>query len=222
MEIPQDDGELGALMQDKLYTAVVADVLDSLGYRNQAFRHDVRPVYPGAIVVGRAYTVLNVDVFEVRPDPYKEEIAAVDALRPNDVMVVSTGPSVRTCFWGELLSTAAMARGARGAIVDGFVRDARQITEMRFPVFATGFRPLDSAGRSMVADRECTIVAGDVTVRHRDLVFGDVDGIVAIPREVEREALARAFVKVSSENLVRDALRQGMLLREAFDRYGVL
>ncbi len=222
MEIPQDDGELCALVQEKLYTAVVADVLDSLGFRNQAFRHDVRPVYAGATVVGRAYTVLNVDIFEVRPDPYKEEIAAVDALLPNDVMVVSTGPSTRTCFWGELLSTAAMARGARGAIVDGFVRDARQIEAMRFPVFATGFRPLDSAGRSMVADRACTIVAGDVTVRHRDLVFADVDGIVAIPREVEREALRRAFEKVSSENLVRDALREGMLLRDAFDRYGVL
>lgn len=222
MEIPQDDGELCALVQEKLYTSVVADVLDSLGYRSQAFRHDVRPVYPGATVVGRAYTVLNVDIFEVRSDPYREEIAAVDALRPHDVMVVSTGPSVRTCFWGELLATAAAARGARGTIVDGFVRDARQIAAMGFPVFATGFRPLDSAGRSMVADRECAIVAGDVTVRHRDLVFGDVDGVVAIPREVEREALRRAFEKVSSENLVREALRKGMLLREAFDTYGVL
>ncbi len=222
MDLPTDIASICARARERLYAAVLSDVIDSLGFRDRAFRHDVRPVYADAVVVGRAYTVLNADCYELRPDPYANEIAAVDALKPCDVIVVSTGPSTRTCFWGELLSTAAVARGAHGAIVDGFVRDVRQITAMKFPVFATGFRPLDSAGRSAVIDRECTIVAGDVTVRHGELIFGDIDGVVVIPREVERDALRLALEKVSAENKVRDAVRSGMLVRDAFDKFGVL
>ncbi len=222
MELPATDAEICTLARERLYSAVLSDLLDTLGYRNQAFRHDVRPIFPDAVVVGRAYTVLNADLYEIKHDPYAEEIAAVDALKPGDVMVVSTGPSTRTCFWGELLSTAAMVRGAHGAVIDGFVRDVRQITSMGFPVFATGFKPVDSAGRSAVVDRECTILAGDVTVRHGDLIFGDLDGLVAIPRVVERDVLRLALDKVSAEDGLREALRGGMSLRQAFDTFKVL
>ena len=93
-------------MESKLYAAVLSDVLDGLGFRNQAMAARLRPVYPGAVVLGRAHTALTVDIFELRPDPYRMEIEAVDTLKPGDVMVAATGPSERTCFWGELLSTA--------------------------------------------------------------------------------------------------------------------
>ena len=105
----------------------------------------VRPVWDGATVVGRAHTLLTVDIFEVRPDPYRMEIEAVDTLKPGDVLIGATGPSTRTCLWGELLSTAARGRGATGAVIDGYVRDVRQIRAMAFPVFATGMKPVDSA-----------------------------------------------------------------------------
>jgi regulator of RNase E activity RraA len=217
-----NDDELLGMMAERLYSAVLSDVLDSLGLRGQAMAARIRPVWPDATVVGRAHTALTVDIFELRPDPYRLEIEAVDSLKPGDVLVAATGPSTRTCFWGELLSTAARLRGARGAVVDGYVRDVRKITEMRWPVFATGMSPVDSAGRSMVVEYGAPVECGGVPVREGDIVFGDVDGLVVVPREAEREAIEKALAKVEGENRTRAALEAGMTLTQVYEKYGVL
>jgi len=214
--------EMFDTMQDRLNAAVISDVLDSLGAREQAMRAGLCPVYPGAIVVGRAYPVISADIFETSSDPYRGEIEAVDSLKPNDVMVVCTNQSTRTCIWGELLSTAARARGARGAVIDGYTRDVAQITAMKFPVFATGTRVVDSAGRSMVIDHGCPVSCGGVLVNPGDIVFGDIDGVVAIPKELEQKVISLALEKIGKENQVRDELLRGAMLRDAYARHKVL
>jgi regulator of RNase E activity RraA len=221
-QVRENDRDLFDFMQRELYVSVVSDVLDSLGYREQAMDATIRPIYKDAVVVGRAHTVLSTDVYEMPSDAYSAEIAAIDSLRPNDVLVAATNHSTRTCFFGELLSTTARARGARGAIVDGHVRDARRIEEMRFPVFATGLRPIDSAGRGLVVAHGTPIVCGGVLVHPGDIVFGDLDGLVVIPQAVEKEAIERAKVKAAGENQARNDLERGDLLRDVYDRYGIL
>ncbi|TET67698.1 MAG: RraA family protein [Dehalococcoidia bacterium] len=217
-----NEHEMFDLMRDKLNAAVISDIVDRLGAREQAMRADIRPVYQGAIVVGRAYTVITADIFKIIDDPYGGEIEAVDSLKPNDVMVVCTHRSTRTCFWGELLSTAARARGARGIVVDGYTRDVAQITAMKFPTFATGISMVDSAGRSVVIEHGCPVNCGDVLVNTGDIVFGDIDGVVVIPKELEKEVIPLALEKVGKENLVRDELLKGAMLRDAYDKYKVL
>ena len=217
-----NEHEMFDMMRDKLNAAVISDIVDSLGAREQAMRADIRPVYQGAIVVGRAYTVITADIFKIIDDPYGGEIEAVDSLKPNDVMVVCTHRSTRTCFWGELLSTAARARGARGIVVDGYTRDVAQITAMKFPTFATGISMVDSAGRSIVIEHGCPVNCGDVLVNTGDIVFGDIDGVVVIPKELEKEVIPLALEKVGKENLVRDELLKGAMLRDAYDKYKVL
>jgi 4-hydroxy-4-methyl-2-oxoglutarate aldolase len=214
--------EMFNTMQDKLNAAVISDVLDGLGARGQAMRAGICSVYPGAIVVGRAYPVISADIFELSDDPYRGEIEAVDSLKPNDVMVVCTNQSTRTCIWGELLSTAARARGARGAVIDGYTRDVAQITAMKFPVFATGRRVVDSAGRSMVIDHGCPVSCGDVLVNPGDIVFGDIDGVVVIPKELEQKVISLALEKVGKEGLVRNELLKGAMLRDAYAKHKVL
>ena len=220
--VPTSDADRLDLVGSRLYTAVLSDVIDGLGFRDQAMDARLRPVWEGASVAGRAHTLLTVDVFELRPDPYRKEIEAVDSLKPGDVLIGATGPSSRTCLWGELLSTASVARGARGAIVDGYVRDVRQIASMRFPVFATGMKPVDSAGRSEVVEFGTPVACGGVVVREGDLVVADVDGIVVVPREVEDDAIRLALEKVAGENRMRDSIRAGLSLAEAFARHGIL
>jgi len=217
-----EDDELLAVLRDRLYVAAVSDALDAAGLREQAMDARLRPLAPEMRLVGRAHTVLTADVYEMPADPYRLEIAAVDALRPGDALVASTGRSTRTCLWGELLSTAAMARGAAGCALDGYVRDARKIIEMGFPVFATGFRPVDSAARSTVVRYGCAVQCGGVVVRPGDVVFGDFDGLVVVPRERLAETVQAALAKVEGENHTRDMLRQGATLREVYDKYGVL
>lgn len=209
-------------MRDQLYVAVVSDILDSLGHVNQAMTANLRPLDPTMRVIGRAHTVLTADVFTRPDDPYHLEIEAVDTLQPGDVFVACTNGSERTCIWGELLSTAANARGATGAIIDGHSRDALRIIDMGFPTFCTGFRPVDSSYRSQVVDYNVPVIVGGVLVNPGDIIFGDFDGIVVIPPDRLEEVVSAAHKKVTSENSSRDMLRQGATLREVYDRFGVL
>ena len=209
-------------MQSELYTGVISDVLDALGYRSQAMTPDIRPVHPDMVVVGRARPVLSVDVYRVRDDCYDNEIAFVDALLKDDLVVACTNRSTRTGLWGELLSTAARARGARGTVTDGYVRDVRRIVSMGFPVFAAGMRPVDSRGRSIVMEYDTPIECGGVPVRKGDIVFGDIDGVVVIPQEAAEQVVADALYKVRQENASRAELERGGTLRGVFDKYKVL
>lgn len=214
--------ELIEIIRTRLYTAVVSDVLDRHGYLAQAMDARIRPIERGMRVVGRAHTVLSADVYQRPEKPYEREIAAIDAVTPGSCVVASTNQSTRTCYWGELLSTATRARGGTGCIIDGYTRDSMAIIEMEFPVFSTGFKPVDSSNRSTVIDFGCPIECGGVKVRAGDVVFGDFDGIVVIPIEILAEVVQEAAEKVESENATRDMLLEGHLLREVYDKYGVL
>ena len=217
-----DDLKLFDMMKAQLYSAVLSDALDQVGFREQAMRANIRPIYPDAIVVGRAMTMQSVDVYESKDNDYEHEIAAVDSLTPGNVMVASTQQSTRTCLWGELLSTASVARGANGAVIDGYTRDVRMIQKMDFPVFSTGMYPVDSAGRGVVIDYNITINCGGVIVHPGDIIFGDFDGVIVIPKDAAQEVIERAVAKVEGENITREELRKGATLREVYDKYGVL
>ena len=125
---------------------------------------------------------------------------AIDSILPGEVVVVSTGGSRRNAPWGELLSTAAIARGARGAVVDGLVRDVRRIQELGFPLFAAGIKPVDSQGRGRVVACNVPVQCGGVLVSPGDLVFADLDGVIAIPAAIVDEVVRLATDKVSREN----------------------
>ncbi len=217
-----NDTELFDMMEEQLYAAVISDALDAAGFREQALSHTIRPLLPQTIIVGRAMPVLCVDVYEIPDEPYQQEIAAVDSLKQDDVLICSTNGSTRICFWGELLSTAAQARGARGAVIDGFIRDIRKIVEMGFPIFTTGISPVDSNGRGEVMAYNVPIDCGGVPVNPGDIVFGDADGVVVIPQNIEKVVIEAALEKVRGENRTRDALREGASLREVYDKYGIL
>lgn len=217
-----DDDALFRLMEEKLYSAVISDILDALGFRNQTLAPHIRPLYEGAVAVGRAHTALASGVYATPEHPYEQEIAWLDTVKPGDVLVVTAQGNTAAGIIGELFTTAVRARGGRGAIVDGFMRDSRKVIAMQFPVFCTGRRPTDSNGRVSIIDRACPIQAGGVLVREGDLIFGDLDGIVLVPREVEEEVVRCALEKVEGENRARELLLQGHLLREAWQRTGVL
>ena len=218
--VTEDD--LLDILRTRLYTAVVSDVLDRQGFLEQAMAARIRPIQPHMRLAGRAHTMLTADIYERPEHPYVKEIAAVDALKPGDVMVAATNGSQRTCLWGELLSTAARARGATGCLIDGHARDVRRIVERDFPVFCTGFRPVDSSSRSIVIDFGVPVRCGDVLVRPGDIIFADIDGVIVIPREYLEPTVEAALAKVEGENASRKMLEEGHYLRDVYDRFGVL
>jgi 4-hydroxy-4-methyl-2-oxoglutarate aldolase len=209
-----------------LNAAVISDTLDSLGLMQQAMKPFMRPLDDSLQLIGRARTGVYMPVYAPpakAENPYEVEIALVDDLAPGDVIVLACdGPTERIAPWGELLSTASVARGAAGCVTDGLVRDVKQIRELRFAVFCGGIGPLDTKGRARMVERDVPVLCAGVTVRRGDLVFGDVDGVVVIPQEVEQEVVRRALEKVSGENQSREALQRGEKLADVFRRIGIL
>jgi 4-hydroxy-4-methyl-2-oxoglutarate aldolase len=216
------DLELFEHIEKNLYTAVLADSLDEMGLREQAMRETIRPLSPDLVFTGWARTISCMDVYHTNSDPYDIEIEAVDSLMPGEVVVVATGDSRRNAPWGELLSTAALSRGTRGAVIDGLVRDVRKIQALGFPVFATGIKPVDSRGRGVVVDYNVPVGCGGVVVVPGDLVVADFDGVVVVPSAAVTEAVRLATEKVTRENQSRAELMNGKLLRDVYRKYGVL
>ena len=209
-------------MRQSLYSAVVSDALDSLGYRHQSPRVMLRPMTGEGLMVGRCKTTLWADMFHEDPRPYELELQAVDSCQPDDVVIAAAAGSVHSALWGELLSTASRNTGCVGAIVDGAVRDVVKMRQMQFPVFARATSVYDSLNRQRVIDLDVPVEIAGVRFCPGDLVFADIDGVVVVPREVEVEAIRRAWNKVHAENEVRDAIRGGLKATEAFKKYGVL
>ena len=219
-----DDAERFAWIRSNLYVPVLSDVLDELGYRNQAMHHRLRPLDPeNCTMAGRARTLRWMETdYVVTEDPYGMEIEVIDSLRPGDLVVHSTDYAETNAPWGELMSTVAQVRGAVGCICDSQIRDCVRIKSLGFPIFFRGIRPLDSMGRARVMAYDVPVRCGEVGVRPGDLICTDFDGIVVVPREVEDEALQRAADKASRETSSRAELMAGKSLREVFDRYGAL
>ena len=210
------------MMREKFTAAVVCDALDCLGFPRQSPRVSLRPLTVPGVLVGRCKTTLWADMAHPDPTPYDLELKAVDACRPDDVLIAAAGGSFRSGIWGELLSTAARNAGCVGTVVDGAVRDVVRMREMGFPVFARGTCIYDSKDRQRVIDVDVPVDIDGVTFESGALVIADEDGVVVVPRAVEAEAVQRAWDKVHAENEVRDAIRAGMGATAAFEKYGVL
>ena len=211
-------------IRDKLFCALLSDVMDALGHMNQALLPRIRPLDDTKVMVGRARTALFADVYHVVPgeNPYALEIALIDSLLPGEIPVFSCGATGRIAPWGELLSTASHARGAAGALMDGLVRDIRAIRAMGFPVFHGGIGPLDSKGRGRIIALDVPVECAGVKVCSGDLVFGDADGVVVVPRAIEAAGVAAAFEKLKGERSTLADLQAGMKLADVFAKYGVL
>lgn len=221
MNLPPENISLDDV-RDHLYSAVICDALDSVGYANQSPRATFHRLTSGKMIVGRCRTTLWADMYHEDPDPYDLELRAVDDCRPNDVLIAAAGGSMRSGIWGELLTTAVLNGGCVGAIVDGAIRDVAKIREMGFPVLARGTSPYDSKNRQRVIDRDVPVQIGGVTFSNGDLVVADEDGMVLVPQQVEAKVLQLAWEKVHDENEVRAAIAGGMKAVEAFEKFGVL
>lgn len=226
----KEDEKLFTRAKGALYTAVVGDVMDTLGLTDQYLHPAIRPVQSNAVVIGRAMTVLEADAAFDRDanahnptvgQPFGMMFEALDDLKRNEVYIC-TGSSPSYALWGELMSTRATALGAAGAVLDGYSRDTRSLLQHNLPVFSYGSFGQDQGIRGKVIDYRVPIRLRNVWVRPGDIVFGDIDGVCVVPHEAEDEVFARAFEKVSGENKVRDALAEGMSTVDAFNKFGIM
>lgn len=205
-----------------LYSAVVADVLDAHGYPNQCLSPAVRALTPAQRIAGRVFTLRAEVVDSVPEHPYALEMEAIDAAVKDEVLVVDANHDTTCAFWGELLTTACLAKGVRGIVMTACTRDLWALNQLDFPVFGIGASPADSKGRlDVVALRE-PILLDRVLTKNGDYILGDRDGVVIIPQEIAAQVIAAAKEKVAGENTVRDELAAGVPVSEVFRKHGIL
>jgi regulator of RNase E activity RraA len=216
-----DDKAIFELFRSELYTPVVGDILDSMGRVHQFLPQPIQPMRTAMKLIGRAMPVVMIDVYGPQAEPFGKLTQALDQLEPGDIYLASGG-AMRCAYWGEILTATARQRGAAGAVINGFHRDTPQVLEQDWPVFSRGRFAQDSGVRTKVIDYRCPIEVGPVTVQPGDLIFGDLDGVLVIPRDCEAEAIERALEKVRGEKLVRREIEGGMSSTAAFAKYGIL
>lgn len=225
-----DDDELFGLIREHLFTAAIGDVLDTMGLQRQFLPPQIQPLDPNMVVVGRAMPVLEADYFAYKDPAGQDELSrkpfglmlhALDDLKRNEVYV-ATGGSPRYALWGELMSTRANILGAAGAVVNGYSRDTKGILDLGFPTFSHGRYAQDQGYRGKVVDFRVRIEMEGVSISPGDIIVGDLDGVLVIPKTAEDEAISRALEKVTKENAVRIAILDGMSTVEAFQKFGVM
>ena len=230
MNLWKNDKELFKIVKQELFVALVGDVLDKLGYLHQFLPPEIKPLNNDFVVVGRAMPVLEADVFEevveetknpVMKKPFGLMFEALDSLQGNEVYICS-GASPRYALWGGLMSTRAIKLGAAGALLHGYSRDTREILNLGFPTFSYGGYAQDQGPRGKVIDYRVPIEFQGIKVNPGDIVYGDRDGVLIIPKEVEEDAFTGAIEKARGEQLVKKALEDGMSTVDAFDKFGIM
>jgi 4-hydroxy-4-methyl-2-oxoglutarate aldolase len=226
----KDDDQLFGLMRQQLFPAVVGDILDTMGFLRQFLHPQIQPVASSMVVIGRAMPVLEMLSFGAVQEEGKLEVArkpfgllfeALDDLKRNEVYV-ATGCAPQFALWGGLMTTRAMHLKAAGAVLDGYSRDTNEVLELGLPVFSYGGYAQDQGPRGKVVDWRIGVEINGVRINPGDIVFGDRDGVLVIPKEAEEEAIRRALEKASTENQVRVAIENGMSTVEAFKTFGVM
>lgn len=223
------DEELFTLMRKELYSAVIGDILDKMHYYHQFLPWRIQPVKDHMVVAGRAMTVLEADAFEelsagrnpIMQKPFGLMLEALDDIKKDEVYIC-TGSSPAYALVGELMCTRMQILGAAGAVVNGFHRDTKGIVELDFPCFSYGRYAQDQAPRGKVIDFRVPIEIEGVRVNPGDIVFGDLDGVVVIPRAIEQEVIGLAYEKATGEKMVSEAIRAGMGAKESFDKHGIM
>jgi len=217
----ESDARRFALIRSTLYTPVIGDILDTLGFYHQFLPQAVQPMLPEMRIVGRALPIQIADVWGKQREPFGRMTEALDSIKPFDIYV-ATGGCMNCAAWGEIMTATAKVRGGAGAIIDGFHRDTPRVLEQEWPVFSRGRYAQDAGVRARVADFGCPIEIGGVSIQAGDLMVGDLDGVIVVPRVVEDEVIARSLEKATGEKVVRKAIEAGMTSTEAFQKFGIL
>ena len=206
----------------KIYTAAITDVLDEMGLLRQTLPHPLQPLTPEMRMAGYAFTARG-RVHRGKPRDrdatLRQFLAMLGAVPAESVLVLAANDNEAAHF-GELSAEWFRARSVRGAVIDGSTRDAASIIRSRFPTFVRYRTPQDSVPRWRVSDWGQPLTLGGVRIGLGDVVVGDLDGVVIVPRRVAHEVLQRCERLVGTEGKVRTAVRRGMLPLEAYKKFG--
>jgi regulator of RNase E activity RraA len=193
----------------RLDTATLSDALDKLGLNGQCYR--IKPRDNGFRMAGRAWTLL----YGPAGNPAGTVGDYIDDVPPGSVVVLDNGGRDNATVWGDILTEIAHRRGIAGTVIDGVCRDVAMCLKLGYPVFAKDHWMRTGKDRVQVEATGVPVNIGDVRVAPGDLLRGDADGVVVIPKDFEDRVLDVAESIEQAEEAIREAVRGGMRLDEA-------
>lgn len=209
-------------LKKTLYSGILCDVLDQMGYREQALGGELAPLNDNTVIFGPAFTSIGTEVYSMPPDPLTAQCKVVDQLKEGEIYVLVTRGNYNCAVFGELFATAVNAKKGAGVLLDGYARDMKALKEMNFPLFFKGKNPKTSKGRCEINECQIPVLVDGVCIKPGDYIFGDIDGVVVIPKEIIEEVLEKALETIEKENLVRGKLTGGISLQEAYAEVGAI
>lgn len=218
VELPVSDRELCG-RYEKVFTAAVDDALREKTFLKQTLPTSIMPLEPQMKVAGIAFTVKGGKDLDLRND-MAERAEMLEALHVDCVVVWDTGADTDSAQWGEVMTMAARRQQCRGAIVDGGVRDTDRVLSQNFPVFCRYRSPRGMLGRFRITNWQAPIEIGQVEIWPGDVVFGDIDGVVVVPRHMAYDILLRAEEIRDQEGELKKWVRDGLGAKEIVDRGG--
>jgi len=216
----KNDKELFEIMKKEIYTGVLCDMLDTLDFCHQFLPRQIQAIRPEMVMAGRAFPTIICDIYGKQEKPLGKLVEAIDACG-EDMVYFVTGGDRRCSYFGEIMTARLKANKAVGAVIDGPMRDSRQVLEQNFPVFCIGRDAQGSGYRNLVLDYNVPVEIGGISIKPGDLVFGDIDGVVVIPKEIETKAVEITLERVRNETETRKAVDAGLSAAEAVKLYGV-
>ena len=205
---------------EAIYTAALADVLDTRGFRDQTLPPTIRPLAPGLRLAGPAYTVLGQPAETADHDEALRKVLRMLGEVPEGHVAVYACAQDVSAHLGELSVTSLKARGVAGCVLDGGCRDIRFILEEGFPVFSRFVTPEDSTWRWELEATQVPVTIGRVRIDPGDWIVGDDDGVVVVPHAIAESVLVEAETKAATESEIRAAVRDGMPPLAAYEQYG--
>ena len=205
-----------------LYSGIICDVLDGMGYRNQALSNAIAGLTEDTVIFGPAFTSIGTQVYSMPENPLIAQTRVVDQLGEGEIYVLVTRGEYNCAVFGELFATAINQRKGAGVLLDAYARDIKALKEMDFPLFYRGTNPKTSKGRCEINECQIPVVMDGVTINPGDYIFGDCDGIVIIPKDLIEEVLDRSFALIQDENRVRDGLLSGDSLEKVYTEIGAI
>ena len=209
-------------LKDVLYAGILCDVLDQMGYRNQALSNAIMGLNDATVIFGPAFTSIGTEVYSMPEDPLTAQCKVVDQLGEDEIYVLVTRGNYNCAVFGELFATAVKGRKGAGVLLDGYARDMKALKEMNFPVFFRGKDPKTSKGRCEINECQIPVIMYGVTINPGDIIFGDIDGVAVIPKDIADEVFEISFETIKIEDQVRESLRQGATMEAVYAKHGTI
>ncbi|MFV0338363.1 MAG: RraA family protein [Chthoniobacterales bacterium] len=204
---------------EALFTAAVNDVLRERNLTHQTLPHNIMPLRENMKVAGAAFTIKGAKSLLIK-DEMKERAEMLESIPQNSVVAWDTSGDDESAQWGEVMTMAANKRGCRGAVVDGGVRDTDRVLTQSFPVFVKYRSSNGMLGRFRISGWQLPIQIGEVSIFPGDIVFGDIDGVIVVPRDIAYDVLLRAEEIANGEGQLKQWVQEGLPTTEIVKRGG--